>query len=153
VKIVRAQPGEYLDRAKELFTEYADSLGIDLWFQHFEDELAELPGQYAPPDGRLLIAFHYQQVAGCVGIRKIAAGVCEMKRLYVRGAFGRRGIGRSLAEAVIDESREMGYSRMRLDTLPWIEEAISLYRSLGFEEIEPYCHNPIEGALFFERVL
>ena len=153
LKILQAHSANQLLRARELFAEYAASLGIDLSFQNFDKELAELPGDYAPPSGRLLLAEYGSQAAGCVALRKFSQGVCEMKRLYTRAEFRGKGIGRTLAVAVIEEARKIGYSQMRLDTLPSMNEALGLYRSLGFKEIEPYRINPVEGAVFFELVL
>jgi putative acetyltransferase len=150
VRIRQAEAGADLRAAHDLFAEYADSLGIDLSFQDLDRELDELPGAYAPTEGRLLLALMEEEAAGCVALRDLGEGVCEMKRLYVRPAFRGRGLGRLLAEAVIDEARAAGYRRMRLDTLPSMAEAIPLYRSLGFREIEPYRFNPVEGATFLE---
>ena len=150
LKLIQADSEEYLPQARELLMEYAVSLGFDLHFQEFEKELAEFPGEYAPPDGRLLLAMHDEQLAGCVVLRKISEGVCEIKRLYVRPEFRKKGIGKELATAIIEEAREIGYKHMRLDTVPFMKEAIALYRSLGFKEIESYRYNPIEGAKFME---
>ena len=154
MKLIQAQSAEEIDRARELFEEYAAGIGIDLCFQSFEKELAELPGKYVPPGGRLLIAIDEHQAAGCVALRKIADGVCEMKRLYVRPGFRGTGLGHTLAEAIILSAREIGYQRMRLDTLPGkMDRAIAMYRSLGFKEIGPYYDNPVESALFMELEL
>jgi ribosomal protein S18 acetylase RimI-like enzyme len=154
MKLIQAQSAEEIDRARELFEEYAGGLGIDLCFQSFDKELAGLPGGYVPPAGRLLIAIDEHQAAGCVALRKIADGVCEMKRLYVRPGFRGKGLGHTLAEAIILTAREIGYQRMRLDTLPGkMDRAIAMYRSLGFKEIGPYYSNPVEGALFMELEL
>jgi GNAT superfamily N-acetyltransferase len=150
LKLIHADSDEYLLQARELLMEYAASLGFDLHFQEFQKEVAEFPGEYSPPDGRFLLAEEDDKVAGCVALRKISPGVCEMKRLYVRPEFRRKRIGRKLAEAIIDEARKIGYERMRLDTVPFMKEAIALYLSLGFKEIEPYRFNPIQGAKFME---
>ncbi len=133
-----------------LFKEYAASLDFELSFQNFDLELANLPGEYRAPQGRLLLAFWDEQVAGCVALRKLNAQVCEMKRLYVRSSFRARKIGKSLAETIIQEARKMGYSAMRLDTVPSMDRARSLYEKLGFRKIPPYRHNPIPGALYLE---
>ncbi len=136
--------------ARDLFLEYADSLDFDLDFQDFDRELAELPGEYSYPDGRLLIAFVSGKPAGCVALRRIEEAICEMKRLYVRTEFRGKGVGRMLARKIIDEARKIGYRRMRLDTVSSMREAISLYRSFGFKEISQYRVNPRPDAMFFE---
>ncbi len=151
--IVQAQSEEDMAHARELLREYANSLKEGGCFQGFQRELDGLPGDYAPPGGCLLIAKEGQQVAGCVALRKCAAGVGEMKRLYVRPAFRGKGIGRELAATVIDEALKIGYGLMRLDTLPSMQVAIALYRSLGFYPIESYQSHPIPGALYLELVL
>ena len=154
LEFVQAESAEQINEARGLFLEYADWLGISLCFQNFDKELAELPGAYSPPDGRLFLALYENNLAGCVGLRKIGDGTCEMKRLYVRPEFRGKRIGRRLAEKLIEEARALGYERMRLDTLPArMDDAIKLYRSLGFREIGPYYHNPVEGALFMELTL
>ena len=134
---------------RELFLEYAQSLGVDLAFQDFERELATLPGDYDP----ILVAHWNSEVAGCVALHALDSGVCEMKRLYVRPAFRGHAIGRTLAERVMAVAREKGFVRMRLDTLPMMGEAQKLYRSLGFNEIPPYRFNPIQGSKFMEARL
>jgi GNAT superfamily N-acetyltransferase len=141
-------------QARELFQEYAQSLGVNLCFQNFEQELAGLPGHYAPPEGRLLLAESEGLLAGCVALHKWEAGICEMKRLYLRPAFRGKGFGRGLALAIIAEARNIGYQRMRLDTIePIMKDAVEMYRKLGFREIEPYRPNPIAGAMYMELQL
>lgn len=194
VQILPACTSEEVELARELFLEYARGLGVDLCFQSFDAELAGLPGDYAPPSGRLFLAYaveHAQaggmgageannetvkdsgptkatpafeerggapvipgaQLAGCGALRRIDSATCEMKRLYVRAEFRGKGVGRALAVALIHAAREIGYSRMVLDTLPSMTEAQKLYRCLGFREIPPYRHNPVPGALFLELLL
>lgn len=153
IQIVQASSEREIAQVRELFAEYAAALGVDLCFQDFEQELAGLPGKYAPPDGSLLIAKEEGQAAGCVALRKIGDGIGEMKRLYLRPALRGKGLGRYLALAIIQEARKIGYHRLRLDTLPTMQEARALYLSLGFKEIEPYIYNPIEGALYLELPL
>jgi ribosomal protein S18 acetylase RimI-like enzyme len=139
--------------ARALFEEYAASLGFSLDFQGFGDELATLPGAYAPPSGRLLLATVDGALAGCVALRRIGDRVCEMKRLFVRPAHHGLGLGRRLATAIVEEARGAGYAAMRLDTMPSMKAALALYASLGFRDIAPYTHNPLEGARFLELAL
>jgi ribosomal protein S18 acetylase RimI-like enzyme len=149
-----AKTPEDLAQTRRLFRAYADWLGVDLCFQGFKRELAELPGCYAPPSGRLLIARVGGDVVGCVGLRPLEPGICEMKRLWVEPGFGGRGIGRALAESIVAAARDIGYGRMRLDTLPErMPAAQHLYRSLGFREIPPYYDNPLPGVTMLELAL
>jgi ribosomal protein S18 acetylase RimI-like enzyme len=151
ISFAQAQSSEQIEQARELFLEYATSLGFSLCFQNFDKELAGLPGDYASPEGRLLLAEHEGQLAGCVALHKLADGICEMKRLYLRPQFRGKGLGRALAEHVIAEARQIGYKRMRLDTVePVMKDAVAMYRAFGFREIAPYCKNPIAGALYME---
>lgn len=148
--VTPAATAEDLAHARALFEEYAASLDFSLCFQGFDAELATLPGRYAPPSGRLLLARVDGAVAGCVALRRIADGTCEMKRLFVRPAFLGTGCGRALAEAIVAEARGAGYAAMRLDTIPKMRPAIALYESLGFRDIPPYTENPIDGARYLE---
>ena len=144
---------EDLDETRALFQEYARSLNFSLCFQGFDRELTELPGEYAPPAGVLLLARIEGKYAGCVGLRKLGDKACEMKRLYVRPEFRGKKVGRELVKAVFNEARRRAYQIMRLDTVPLMKEAIALYRSVGFREIQPYRENPVPGALFMEIAL
>ena len=153
MEILAAHTPAHLPTIRELFTEYANSIEIDLCFQSFDRELAGLPGRYAPPEGRLFLALDNETPAGCVAVRKIDPATCEMKRLYVRPAFRGRGLGRQLATQSISAAREIGYARMRLDTLSSMTEAIALYESLGFQRIAPYYDNPSGCAVFMELQL
>ena len=152
-QINAAQSVEQIDTIRLLFLEYAQSLNFDLCFQSFDDELAGLPGDYVPPDGRLLLAMCDDKVAGCVALRKVAQGVCEMKRLWVKPEFRGKKIGRNLAEEIISEARQIGYSIMKLDTIDTMTEAITMYKSMGFSETSAYRYNPIEGAVYLELKL
>ena len=149
-KVILADNRELIMRAKELFQEYALSLGIDLSFQNFEQEMATFPDQYSPSHGRLLLVQIGDEIVGCVGLRDLGNGRCEMKRMYLQPTYRGQGLGRALAEAIIHEAREIGYTHMRLDTIPSMKAANRLYISLGFKEIEPYRFNPIEGARYME---
>lgn len=146
--VVPAESAAQVMEARALFVEYAQSLGFSLSFQGFEEELAGLPGKYAPPQGRLLLARVAGHLAGCAALQPIDARACEMKRLYVRPDFRGRGVGRALAHAIVEAGRQIGYRTMRLDTLASMPEAIGLYRSMGFVETAPYRFNPIEGAVY-----
>ncbi len=151
---MQAESATQIAQARELFAEYARSLNFDLCFQSFDKELAGLPGDYAPPDGRLLLAEYQSQLAGCVALHKLDAEICEMKRLYLRPQFRGKGIGRALAETVIAEARSIGYRSMRLDTVePVMKDAVAMYRRFGFKEITPYRVNPIAGTLYMELEL
>jgi GNAT superfamily N-acetyltransferase len=147
-----AGPGD-IEAVRRLFLEYQESLGVDLCFQGFDREVAELPGDYTPPAGRLLVARDDGVTVACVALRRLDAETCEMKRLYVRPSHRGLGLGRALAEAVISEARQIGYERMRLDTLPSMGEAAVLYEHLGFSDIEPYTENPVPGARFLQLEL
>lgn len=154
IQIVQAESESHIDAAKLIFREYETWLGMSLCFQGFEEELAGLPGKYAPPDGRLYLAYINDDLAGCIAFRKLEERICEMKRLYLREDARGNGLGKTLIEKVIANARSTGYSKMRLDTYPpKMGKAVSLYESHGFREIEPYYDNPHEGVLFMEKIL
>jgi ribosomal protein S18 acetylase RimI-like enzyme len=153
IRLNAAATSSDLESIRTLFQEYADSLGVDLDYQGFESEVRDLPGKYAPPAGTLLLAFNDDELVGCVGVRPIDDGTAEMKRLYVRPSGRGLGLGRTLAEAAIRFATVTGYSRMRLDTLPQMERAQELYRSLGFVPIDAYRFSPVTGTVFLELML
>lgn len=157
IELMTPSSAEELEATRAIFREYAAGLGVDLCFQGFEEELANLPGDYAPPRGALLLAYVDGQPAGCGAVRPLVdvdyANACEMKRLYVRRAFRRFGIGRLLAQALMDHASGAGYSVMLLDTLDDMEAARGLYAALGFEEIPPYYFNPLPGAHYLKAEL
>ena len=151
IELIQATLPEHIEQARSLFLEYGGSLGFSLCFQSFDEELKSLPGAYGPPGGRLLLAQYAGHAAGCVALRRLEPGICEMKRLYVRPADRGVGLGRMLVERIIAEARAIGYERMRLDTIESaMKDAIALYRRMGFEEIAPYSAIPIEHALWME---
>lgn len=142
-----------LDEVRKLFLEYAEWIDVDLSFQGFDEELAALPGVYHDPYGALFLCLRGKEAAGCVAVRPLEDGICEMKRLWVRPRFRGQALGLRLATAAIDAAHRLGYGAMRLDTLSWMHEALRLYRSLGFREIPAYYPNPIPGAVYLEKSL
>lgn len=154
IRILPSHQPHLIGTVRDIFVEYADSLGVDLCFQQFDTELATLPGAYAPPRGALLLALVDDAVAGCCAVRPLDdvdyANACEMKRLYVRKAFRGFGLGRLLAESALDAARRAGYGSVLLDTLDDMEAARALYEDLGFEEVPPYYHSPIAGAHYLK---
>ncbi|MDH4123707.1 MAG: GNAT family N-acetyltransferase [Thermoplasmata archaeon] len=148
-----AESEEDMLRIRELFLEYASSLGFSLGFQNFDDDIMNLPGKYGRPKGRLILALDDEEIVGCVALREFDKDICELKRLYVKKESRGKGIGKLLTEKVIDEAISIGYSRMRLDTIDNMTQAMTLYRSMGFKEINAYRENPIEGARYFELIL
>jgi putative acetyltransferase len=154
LNFAQAESPAQIVQSRELFLEYAQSLGFSLCFQNFDQELAGLPGVYAPPEGRLLLVDCEGQLAGCVALHKLDRAICEMKRLYLRPHFRGQRLGRTLAERIIAEARQIGYQRMRLDTVePVMKDAVAMYRKLGFKEIAAYCANPMAGTLYMELKL
>ena len=152
-RIINAITEDHYQSVRELFIQYADSLGFDLEFQGFSRELAELPGDYKSPAGCMLLAEAADGYAGCVALHSLHNNICEMKRLFVIPEYQGCGIGRALAEAVIGGARKQGYQRMRLDTVESMKAAQGLYFSLGFKTIEAYCHNPLDNPSFMELEL
>ena len=155
MKIIQAQSEHEIQQVRELFAEYVAWLGINLCFQNYEKELAELPGDYAPPSGRLWLVLDVDGgAAGCAALRDLGKGVCEMKRLFVRPEFRGQHIGERLVDLVLSDARAIGYQRIRLDTLPGkMDRAIAMYRARGFKDIAPYYNNPVVGAAFMELEL
>ena len=153
MNLVQAQAASDIDTARTLFREYQRFLDVDLCFQDFEEELATLPGRYAPPRGRLLLALDGPRAAGCVALRPLDDSICEMKRLFVRPGYRGRGLGRILATRIVDEAAALGYATMRLDTLEGLEGAMRLYTSMGFQRRAPYYANPLPGVVYWERTL
>jgi ribosomal protein S18 acetylase RimI-like enzyme len=145
-----AEVPRHLDIVRGLFRDYVEALGVSLDFQDFDAELVDLPGDYAPPQGRLLLAWQSDQPVGCVALRPLEQGICEMKRLYLKPSARASGLGKRLALRICDEARAAGYTHMRLDTLSTMTSALRLYESLGFKAIAPYCYNPLPGAVYLE---
>ena len=151
IEIIQAETPEQIETARTLFREYEASLGFKLCFQNFDEEVENLPGKYAAPDGRLFLALADGQIAGCIALRKLEEKICAMKRLLVRENFRRLKIGKSLIEKLIAEARETGYEKIRLDTYPpKMAKAVEIYKSYGFYEIKPYYLNPYDKTLFME---
>jgi putative acetyltransferase len=154
LQFVQVQSDSQIEQVRQLFLEYARSLGFSLCFQNFDQELANLPGDYSPPYGKLLLAEFEGELAGCVALHKLEDEICEMKRLYLRPQFRGKGLGRALATRIIAEARDLGYSRLRLDTVESaMQDAVAMYLKLGFRKIDPYCANPMPSALYLELVL
>lgn len=153
MNLLEAHTPEDLETVRTLFREYEQFLGVDLCFQGFAEELATLPGRYAPPSGRLLLAMEGTDAAGCVALRPLEDGVCEMKRLFVRPAYRGQGLGQHLAQRIIQEATTVGYTVMRLDTLDTLERAVRIYETLGFQRCAPYYANPLPSVVYWERTL
>jgi len=150
MNIIQVDTKKLVETAKELFHEYAKSLDFELCFQDFDAEIEGLPGQYVPPEGRLFLAEYNGKIAGCIALRKLEDGICEMKRLYVKPDFRGKSIGRMLVEKLINEAKIIGYNKMRLDTIPAMQTAQELYKSMGFYLIKSYRNNPVPGAVYME---
>ena len=154
IEIIQPKTVEQIEQARALFREYEAAIELDLCFQSFDEELANLPGKYAAPEGRLFLAYSDEKLAGCIALRKLKEGICEMKRLFVRDDFRGQGIGNKLIERLIEDAQLIGYEKMRLDTYPpKMAKAVELYRSYGFREIPPYYHNPYGETLYLEKML
>jgi GNAT superfamily N-acetyltransferase len=153
LEIKQALTKELIQKTRNLFIEYVNNLAIDLAFQNFKEEIDTLPGNYASPEGCILLAYFKNNLAGCVALRKLQDDICEMKRLYVRHKYRGKNIGKALSKGIIHQAKKIGYKYMRLDTLPFMEEAITLYTNLGFKEIYPYRYNPFKGAKYYELKL
>lgn len=153
MKMIQAQTADEMETVRTLFREYQQFLGVDLCFQGFEEELARLPGCYTPPRGRLLLAQEGEQAAGCVALRPLDDGACEMKRLFVRPDYRGQGLGRLLAAQMVSEATALGYVVMRLDTLETLKSAMQLYTSMGFQRRAAYYVNPLPGVVYWERAL
>jgi len=153
MEIIHVKTAKHLDEIRQLFRKYENFLGVDLCFQGFEEELARLPGEYAPPKGSLLLAVDGKNTAGCVAVREFNCDVCEMKRLYLRPKYRGVGLGRKLAKKIIEEAERIGYSSIRLDTLKNLKEAMGLYESLGFKRVDPYYENPLPDVIYWELQL
>lgn len=150
MRVRQVRTEQDLNEVRVLFREYEVFLNINLDFQIFEEEIAGLPGEYVPPDGEILIAYNEERSIGCVAVRRLNENICEMKRLFVRQEAKGIGMGRQLAQNIIHTARDFGYSRMRLDTLERLKEAMCLYESLGFRRIAPYYDNPLQGVIYRE---
>lgn len=150
INYITSKTEQCFAEAKELFLEYKDSLNLDLCFQNFNEEISDLPAQYSEPNGCIILCYEDDKPIGCIGLKKFSEGVCEMKRLYLRKEARGKGIGRNLAEKIIEKAKEFGYKKMQLDTLETMKEAIALYKSMGFKEIPPYRFNPVKGVIYME---
>jgi putative acetyltransferase len=153
MRMIQAHTAAELNAVRELFGEYQRGLGVDLGFQGFAEELATLPGRYAPPGGRLLLAVDGTHAVGCVALRALEDEVCEMKRLFVRPAYRGQGLGYRLAMQIVNEAPALGYRLMRLDTLDTLDSAMRMYAAMGFQRRTPYYANPLPGVVYWERAL